>query len=60
MRARESRIKQRWDGPFRMTFEVDLKHESEPAMASSGISVFKGPGAGRDLAGEISRGRCMW
>lgn len=51
---------ERWGGPSKMTFELGPKHESEPAMGSTGISVFKGPGAGRGLADGVSRGRPMW
>lgn len=60
VRAGDSRIKDRQGGPSRMTSELGLEHESEPAMGSPGIGVFKDPRAGRDLAGGVSKGRPVW
>lgn len=43
-----------------MTFDQGLKHASEPATGSTGIRVFQGPGAARDLAVRVSIGRPVW
>lgn len=47
-------------GPSKVTFELGLKHESEPGVNSARPGAIKGAEARRDLAGRVSSERPVW